>query len=98
MRDRAFVFYEGKYGCHFIHILPTWFLVFINTKCPMVKVQLRLISWCNSLFSFFMNLSTVVRKFGKYQPSILIVAAALRATATAELSYRLITLLPLFRK
>jgi hypothetical protein len=27
-----------------------------------------------------------------------IVAAALRATATAELSYRLTTLLPLFRK
>jgi len=26
--------------CHFSNILPTWFLVFITTKYPMVKVKM----------------------------------------------------------
>jgi len=29
---------------HFSHILPTWFLVFITTKYPMVETHLCLIS------------------------------------------------------
>jgi hypothetical protein len=38
---------------HFSHILPTWFLVFITAKYPMVETHLWLISCWNFSFSFF---------------------------------------------
>jgi hypothetical protein len=47
-----------------------------------------LILWSNYFFLFFWKESRISRKSGKNQVGILIVAAALRATATAELSYR----------
>ena len=63
------------------HVLPTWLLVFITTKYLVVIIRLCLILLCNFLFSFFLNYYRIVQNIGEYQLGILIVAAALHATA-----------------